>query len=134
MDKAQMLADLLLANAQGLRQDRNEQGVRMNRLALVGALRSGRPIGLEPDGSIATVKMGTFETPEGFMNVPTYWGGDLPEERAIDIARRNKYPMPTYRTEEAAVRAAERNSRRAGREAQFPGYGLRMFINPTNRE
>lgn len=106
-------------------------GMRLHREAIVGALRNGRPVGLMPEGDIATVKMGTFGVPGGYVNAPTYWGQDIPDSHALDVARRNNYPMPLYETEKAAETAAIENSRKTGGAYRWPGYGLRMHVNPV---
>lgn len=107
-------------------------GLHPLQLALIGALRNGRPVGLEPEGDIATVKMGTFRTPQGFMNAPTYWGQDLPAGQELRIAERNNYPLKAYPTEQAAEKAAILNSRKTGENYRWPGYGLRMYVNPID--
>lgn len=108
------------------------QGLRRLRPAIIGALPSGRPVGLEPEGDIATVKMITDQGPGGgFINYPSYWGQDVSPDQGLRLARRHNYPMPEYPTEEAAVRAAIANSRKTGQQYRYPGYGLRMQPLPV---
>lgn len=107
-------------------------GIQPYKPAIVGALKSGRPVGLEPNGDIATVKMATFDAPGGgFINAPTYWAQNVSPEHGLALALRNNYPMPVHPTEQAAVQAAIGNSRKTGEQYRWPGYGLRVDALPV---
>lgn len=117
----------------GLADSRQGPGLRMYSPAIVGALPSGRPVGREPNGDIATVKMMTDTTPSGtFINYPSYWAQDVNPLQALALALRNNYPMPEYPTEEEAVQASIRNSRSTGQRYRYPGYGLRVSALPVD--
>ena len=70
---------------------------------IIGKLRNGRPVILNPDGSVSTERTETIEVDGGFMNIPTMFGGKAVDVmEAIKIMRENGFIDPETK-EKAAV-------------------------------
>lgn len=76
---------------------------------------SGRPVLTNEDGTFSTEETITVEMDGRFMNIPTIWDGKrVPEEEAIEQARRSGQDFPTFDTLEAAETAARERTATLG--------------------
>ena len=86
---------------------------------VIGKMKNGRPVILNPDGSVSTERTETVRVQGGFMNIPTIFNGKAVEPlEALRIIRENGFVDPEtneklemFTDPEKAVQAAARRSK-----------------------
>lgn len=93
---------------------------------ILGKTKEGRPIVGNDDGSVSTEQTITVDHPEGYINIPTMFGGKkVSPDEAIDIIKKSGgvdpdtgRTLPTFKTVEEAETEAQKRTRKLGEEIQ----------------